>query len=46
MTEQLPEHDPNEGIDTTWDHDAATGQWEQVGTFNPDEEAPAGGAAS
>lgn len=37
MTEQLPEHDPNEGIDTTWDHQG--GQWEQVGTFDPDEEA-------
>lgn len=40
MSSQLPdpEHDPNEGIDTTWDHDAETGQWEEIGTFDPDDD--------
>jgi len=38
MTDETPDYDPNDGIDTTWDHDPTTGEWEQVGTFDPDKE--------
>jgi hypothetical protein len=42
MTTELPEPtDPDEGISTTWDHHPVTG-WEQVGTFDPDEETDGG----